>query len=124
MATMLVPILRVTEMNLEQWALIAEIVGGLAIAISLIYVAIEVQQNTLAQKASIYQTMSQDVRAITSSLPYQTRMKLRQGEVPSRLEEVEYVNWSASTMRIYESWWKQHPQIPATARSGRTTSEG
>ena len=82
-------------MKLEEWALIAEIVS-------------EVQQNTVAQKASIYQTMSHDVRAITSSLPYQTRMKLRQGEAPTRLEEVEYINWSASTMRIYESWWKQH----------------
>lgn len=36
-------------MKLEKWALIAEIVGGLAIVVSLLFVGLEVQRNRVAQ---------------------------------------------------------------------------
>lgn len=44
-------------MKLEKWALIAEIVGGIAIVVSLIFVGYEVRQNTQATQIAAYQQL-------------------------------------------------------------------
>lgn len=44
-------------MKLEKWALIAEIVGGIAIVVSLIFVGFEVRQNTQATQIAAYQQL-------------------------------------------------------------------
>ena len=44
-------------MKLEKWALIAEIIGGIAIVVSLIFVGYEVRQNTQATQIAAYQQL-------------------------------------------------------------------
>ena len=48
-------------MKLKKWALIAEIVGGIAIVISLIYVGYEISQNTSELRASNRQSIAERV---------------------------------------------------------------
>ena len=95
-------------MNTEKIGSIADIVGAIAIVISLVYVAIEIRQNTRVQTATTYYEMSRDVVTITSRVPNTVRVKLNDGEELSEVEWQEYLQWFGSTMRIYENWWKQH----------------
>jgi hypothetical protein len=44
-------------MDLNEIALLAEIVGSIAVVVSLIYVAIQVRQNTRATRSATYQSM-------------------------------------------------------------------
>ena len=47
-------------MELKKYALIAEIVGGLAVVVGLIFVGLELRQNTLMQRVSATQTLVVD----------------------------------------------------------------
>ena len=47
-------------MKLEKWALIAEIVGGVAIVLSLIFVGAEIRRNTAATYAATYDRLLSD----------------------------------------------------------------
>ncbi|MEJ2239650.1 MAG: hypothetical protein P8X82_15245 [Gemmatimonadales bacterium] len=47
-------------MKLERFALIAEIIGGLAVLIGLVFVGLELRQNTLAQRVTATQTLVAD----------------------------------------------------------------
>ena len=95
-------------MKLEKWALIAEIVGGIAIVISLIIVAIQVQQNTRAQDAATYQEVFRDLRAVLDRAPSGFRAARARGEEPSGEQIGEYYSWLTGTLRTYENWWQQH----------------
>jgi hypothetical protein len=48
------------KMKLKRYALIAEIVGGLAVIVGLIFVGLELRQNTLMQKVTATQTLVVD----------------------------------------------------------------
>ena len=59
-------------MKLEKWALIAEIVGGVGIVISLIYVGYQISQNTAEIRASNRQSTAarvQDFALVAASNP-------------------------------------------------------
>jgi len=47
-------------MKLEKWALLAEIISGLAIVVTLIVLILEVRTNTELSRLSAYQTVTQD----------------------------------------------------------------
>ena len=47
-------------MKLKEYALVAEIVGGLAVLIGLIFVGLELRQNTVAQRVTATQTLVVD----------------------------------------------------------------
>jgi hypothetical protein len=47
-------------MNLERYALIAEIVGGLAVIVGLVFVGLELRQNTIVQRVTATQTLVVD----------------------------------------------------------------
>ena len=47
-------------MKLEKWALIAEIIGGIAIVLSLVFVGIEIRRNTNAAYAATYDQILAD----------------------------------------------------------------
>ncbi len=49
----------VMKLKLKQWAQIAEVIGAVAIVVSLIYVASELRQNTDATQAATFQQMVQ-----------------------------------------------------------------
>jgi hypothetical protein len=47
-------------MELKKYALIAEIIGGLAVVVGLIFVGLELRQNTIAQRVTATQTLVVD----------------------------------------------------------------
>ena len=53
---------------LQKWALISEIVGGVAILITLIFIALEIQENTEATKRSNFETLQRELRAWRSEI--------------------------------------------------------
>ena len=50
-----------TRLNLNQWALIAEVVSGIALIITLAFLAFEMNANTNAIRAQTYQTLMQQL---------------------------------------------------------------
>ena len=67
-------------MRLEKWALIAEIVGGIAIVASLIFVGLQIQQGTSITKASSYQDFVEELndwRSVLITDPELRRLFIR-----------------------------------------------
>ena len=54
--------------KLQTWALIAEVVGGLAVVVTLIFVGLEMRANTNAIQAQTYQELMRDINAWRASL--------------------------------------------------------
>ncbi len=48
-------------MSLLEWGALGELIGGVAIIISLIYVGLQIRQNTIAQKLSTAHRISEDL---------------------------------------------------------------
>ena len=55
-------------MDLSYYANLAEIIGTTAIVVSLIYVAVQIRQNTRATRLSTAQNISHELREVTASL--------------------------------------------------------
>jgi hypothetical protein len=55
-------------MNLNEIALLAEIVGSMAVVVSLIYIAIQVSRNTRAARSTTYQSMVSNSLAILATM--------------------------------------------------------
>ena len=94
--------------NLEQWASIAEIVASVAVILSLVYLAYEVRQNTLAMQASARQEFAaQDMAflatALDPSVVAQARAKIEEGEALTPLEHSQLVNRQHMNFRIFEN---------------------
>ena len=94
-------------MKLKDVSAISETIAAVAVVISLIYVAIEVQDNTRSQDAATIQAISQDVRAVAASVPVEARTKHRSGQTLTPSEENEYALFVFSSLRAYEGWWLQ-----------------
>jgi hypothetical protein len=56
------------KLTLERWALIAEVIGGLAVIVSVIYLAFEVGQNTQATRSLTHQQMFDTTTTINQSV--------------------------------------------------------
>lgn len=50
--------------KLQEWALAAEIVGGIAVVVTLVFLIIETQENTNAIQAQTYQLLNSDLNAM------------------------------------------------------------
>ena len=50
-----------TKLNLNQWALVAQVVSGIALIITLAFLAVEMNANTNAIRAQTYQTLMQQL---------------------------------------------------------------
>lgn len=95
-------------MKLERIALIAEVMGAVAIVITLVFVVVELRDSTRAQDAATFQAMSRDLQAVFDRLPREIRLKARvQGEPLSEVENLDYVLYTTMALRIGESWWQQ-----------------
>lgn len=56
------------KLSLERWALIAEIIGGVAVILSVIYLGFEVRQNTSAMKSLTHQQMFDTTSSLNQSI--------------------------------------------------------
>lgn len=101
-------------MKLERWALVAEIVGGLAIVVTLVFLIYETRQSTAATYAASYDQLSAEMADWRMALANNPEMQAnyfrfaftddeRQGEFP--YEDTAYetgVIVSAALYLIYE----------------------
>jgi hypothetical protein len=55
-------------MTLEQFASIGEIISGIAVIISLIYLAIQIRTNTEAERSATYQSIVSDFGALNNTM--------------------------------------------------------
>ena len=55
-------------MTLDQFASIGEIIGSIAVVVSLAYLAIQIRTNTEAERTSTYQSIVSDFGALNNSM--------------------------------------------------------
>jgi len=93
---------------------ILQILGGLGVIASLIYVAIQIRNNARAVRAATYQQLSASVSAPWDNFfnnAESCSLVLRGGDSFERLDRVEksrYRFMLMATMRRYENAWFQH----------------
>jgi hypothetical protein len=93
--------------KLQEWAHIAEIAGGIAVLGTLVFLVIEVQDNTRAIDSATFQEISRDVQSIILEVPTEIRDKVRIGQEITGPERREYIGFVVMALRIIESWWQQ-----------------
>lgn len=101
-------------MSIQDWGAIGEIIGGIAIIISLLYVGSQISQSRAAAKAQASQSFIQAQAFSTQPLIEQPAFR----ELYSRglggmdnlhgSEKIAFVAWIMITMRSYESFYYQH----------------
>jgi hypothetical protein len=101
-------------MNLEQWSNYAEIFGVIALVISLIYVGLQVRQNTNVMQVGAAQAFAELYNTFTNTLSSDAvlaELWLRGMQDLESLDEVEKVRFSAlaaQCARVFESALVQH----------------
>jgi hypothetical protein len=93
--------------SLQDWASIAEIIGAIAIVVSLIYVAFEIRENTRALQVTSRQALGdQDLMyfqtGIDSNIMATALDKFKHGEELSRLEMSQLQERQHLNFRIFE----------------------
>ena len=98
-------------MSLEQASLIAEIIGGIAVFLSLIYVGIGVRQNAQAIRLSTGQAASQELRDVVAEWvnPDTASVVAKGGKDPSitGIEKLQFDAVMNTLMRVIENGYFQ-----------------
>jgi len=97
-------------MDLTQLGNLGEFVSGVAVVASLIYVGIQIRQNTRATHAATLQELCRDMRDQFNAPPV-VRVALRKMSARQELEFEEQYAWlqyTLNTFRMYENQWFQH----------------
>jgi hypothetical protein len=97
-------------MDLDQLGNLGEFVSGVAVVASLIYVAIQIRQNTRATQAATLQEVSRDMREQFSPKPivHEASRKISGGEKLTFEERWAWNQYTMNTFRMYENQWFQH----------------
>ncbi len=109
-------------MTLQDWGAIGEAIGGLAIIISLIYVGLQIRQNTRANRAATTQPFvdsfsGPSLKLIGSEFTKVFSRGLEGLEQLEGSERIEFTVWCMQVFRLWESYyfqWKEgyfDPQI-------------
>jgi len=94
---------------LQQWALAAEIIGGLAVVVSLIFLILETRENTNAIQAQTYQDLSAELNNVRQQMTSEDitilLFKLRDDGLSSLTEVERYriVTSIHGIWQVYES---------------------
>jgi hypothetical protein len=99
-------------MDLDQLGNLGEFVSGVAVVASLIYVAIQIRQNTRATQAATLQEVSRDMREQFSPKPleHEASRKISCGEKLTFEERWAWNQYTMNTFRMYENQWFQYRQ--------------
>ncbi len=96
-------------MNLKKWALIAEVLGGLGIIVSLIYLAVEVSRNSANTEVSNHLAIVDQIlelrTAVIDSEDF-ADIRLRGDADLTNLDDNErlrYENWAFNSLDLWES---------------------
>jgi hypothetical protein len=96
-------------MNWEAISAIGQIVGALAVLITLIYLAVQLKQNTAAVATSTYEsTMTgfNDINVVVASEPELASLLDRGCQNPSTLNSNEIVQFNFILRCYTNQWWK------------------
>lgn len=105
-------------MNLKKMALLAEVVGGIGIIISILYLAYEVSENTEGQALSHHLVLSEQVRDLEDNLLQNSDLAdiVRRGsEAPGQLDAREQYQFE----RYLLAWWNIWENAHFMAETGR-----
>lgn len=103
-------------MDLSYYANLAEILGTVAIVISLIYVAVQIRQNTRATRLSTAQNVSHDLRESIAIIASSTEMAdihvkaMQDIATLTPAEKHRFYIWLNNSYRMYENAYYQNKQ--------------
>jgi hypothetical protein len=101
-------------MTLDQFGSIAEIIGGLGVIVSLVYLAIQIRKNTEAERTSTYQAVVSDFGALNNTMassPELSHLFVQAMENYHQLSSDEKARISQiffQTFRYFENMYYQH----------------
>ena len=96
-------------MNWEAAGAIGEIVGAIAVVVTLAYLAAQTRLNMRATKAAAYEDIYRDLQQNLNSLDATLfERALKSGQDFTESEMFILNRWRAIMFRMYENWWKQH----------------
>ena len=96
-------------MSLEKWALIAEIIGGAAIVVTLVFLTFQMRSNTNAIQAQTYHGLMQDLNDYRQVVSDRERIEISQKyqtggwDSLTRIEKLTLRNTSNMRWGIYEA---------------------
>ena len=99
-------------MTFQDWGALGELIGGVAIIVSLIYVGLQIRQSTRATRAATSQAFSGQYLNVVSPLhdPGFAEIHCRGLRGLHNLQEGEkimYISWVAAGLRLFESFYFQ-----------------
>jgi hypothetical protein len=102
-----------SKLKLSDWASVAEIVAAVAVAVSLVFVGLELQRNTTASESATREAINQKDIAFLSLFVDPTVLavanaKAQNGEPLSALEESQLVAAEYVNFIIFEHSYYQH----------------
>jgi hypothetical protein len=97
-------------MKLEKLSALAELVSSIAIVLTLVYLAIQTQQNTDAVHASVRQAMLAEDRELMFKIidnPYLTPSQIDSRNL-TKDQQLQFDNWLIIFFRARENHWLQY----------------
>ena len=94
-------------MTLSDLGNIGELVGAIAVLVTLIYLAIQLRQNTLAIKAQTYQEVYRDLRENLMHLDRDFIERSIEGNL-TVADRAYYDLFLLVSLRAYENWWNHY----------------
>ena len=97
------------KFELQQWALAAEVVGGIAVVVTLIFLALETRENTNAIQAQTYQALTSELNTVRRTMgePEYFRIFIKliklEYESLSEEEQITYIFLAGAKWGVYES---------------------
>lgn len=98
-------------MNLRKMALIAEVLGGVGIIVSILYLAYEVSQNSESIKLSHHLTLSDQYLALRQSLSEEAdlaKIMVKGSTDFTALEPFERLQYEAYLTSFWDTWENAH----------------
>lgn len=102
-------------MSIQDWGAIGEIVGGLAVVLTLIYLSVQIRQTSNALQAASMNTSSEaNVRVMHEIITHPELVDLlvkggRQGlGALTENEKIRYINWINASMRFFENHYMMY----------------
>jgi len=94
-------------MTLEDVGNTGELIGAIAVLITLVYLAIQLRQNTRALHAQTYQDVYRDLRDNLSSIDTDIAPRVGANGKLIASDEARIGLYEIISLRAYENWWNQ-----------------
>lgn len=100
---------KTVKAKLQEYALIADIIGGIAIVASLIFVGVQLQQNTIATQGNTRnELIAADLTVLLSPNAAKIAVNMRSPEPITDEEVLEVLIYLTAVLRVREFVWLQY----------------